>query len=330
MKKIAILAYEGCWAMGVYTVTDFFRIVDLLDRHLGHAGAGHRVEILTADGRDIHAASGHGIAADHALSRAKGHDLVVIPAVEGIRLSQGFQPDPRLTQWLTRRIQDGARVLAMTTGACFVAATGLREATLLATHWAFVRPLQKQYPTHRFLAHPSCLQGDGIWSTGSLMGSFDALLEILAQERGDPFAQLVATHLLVSAPEKLNPMLPGHRNHADAVILKVQEWMEAHFARHITIAQMGQEIGMADRTLKRRFQQATGLPPTTYLQKVRVDKAKKLLLATDRSIKAIAYEVGYENVSFFVRVFKTHIGQTPNQWRQSATPKFASEIVRPI
>lgn len=307
--------------MGVYTVTDFFRIVDLLDRHLGHDRAGHQVEILTVDGRDIHAASGHCIPAGSSLQRAKGHDLVVIPAVEGIRLSQNFQPDPRFTQWLATRLQEGVRVLTMTTGACFIAATGLHEATLLATHWAFVRPLQKRYPTHRFLAHPACLQSNGIWSTGSLMGSVDALLEILAQERGDPFAQLVATHLLVSAPEKLNPMLPGHRNHADAAILKVQEWMEANFALHITIAEMGREIGMAERTLKRRFLLATGLPPTAYLQKVRVDKAKKLLLASDRSIKTIAYEVGYENVSFFVRVFKAHIGQTPHQWRQYGTPK---------
>lgn len=191
----------------------------------------------------------------------------------------------------------------------------LHEPALLATHWAFVRQLNKQYPTHRFIAHPSCLQAGGIWSTGSLNGGFDALLEILAQERGDPFAQLVATHLLVSAPDKLNPILSGCRNHDDAPILKLQAWMEAHFAQHITIERMGREIGMAERTLKRRFLLATKLSPTAYMQCVRVDKAKKLLLATDMPIKAIAYEVGYENVSFFVRVFKAQVSQTPALWR---------------
>ncbi|MPM72092.1 HTH-type transcriptional regulator YesS [bioreactor metagenome] len=110
---------------------------------------------------------------------------------------------------------------------------------------------------------------------------------------------------------------------ADAVILKVQEWMEANCARPITIAQMGQEIGMAERPLKRRFTLATGLSPIAYLQKLRVDKAKKLLLATDKSTKVIAYEVGYENVSFIVRVFKTHIGQTPHLWRQYGQTKQA-------
>ncbi|EPU1586409.1 helix-turn-helix domain-containing protein [Pseudomonas aeruginosa] len=73
---------------------------------------------------------------------------------------------------------------------------------------------------------------------------------------------------------------------------------------------------LAERTLKRRFQQATRLSPNLYVQKVRIDKAKKLLLASSMSVKAIAYEVGYENVSFFVRLFKTHVGQTPAAWRK--------------
>ena len=197
-----------------------------------------------------------------------------------------------------------------------MAATGLVDNVLMATHWAFVRPLSKQYPTCQFVAHPSCLQEDAVWSTGSMMGGFDALLEMLARDRGDAFAQLCATHLLISAPEKLTPILPGHRNHHDDAILRLQEWIESHHAQAITIERMGREIGMTERTLKRRFQLATRLSPTVYIQKVRVDQAKKLLLATDLSIKAISYKVGYENVSFFVRVFKNHSGATPSEWRK--------------
>ena len=314
MKKIAVLAYEGCWAMGVYAITDFFRVVALLDQHLART-PGHVVDVLSVDGRDVSSASGNVIAVDASLVKSTPYDLIVIPAVEGARLSTGWQPDDRLVTWLTDQRQGGAQLLAQTTGACFVAATGLADAVLMATHWAFVRHLKKRHPRCQFVAHPSCLQADGVWTTGALLGTFDALLEILAQDRGDAFAQMCATHLLVAAPDKLNPILPGHRNHCDEPILKVQEWIEANHAQAITIEQMGREVGMAERTLKRRFQAATHLSPNLYLQRVRVDKAKKLLLATDLSVKAIAYEVGYENVSFFVRVFKKVVGQTPGQWQ---------------
>lgn len=315
MKKVAILAYDGCWAMGVFAVTDFFRIVSLLEQHLGLAQS-HAVEILGADGAEVRAASGHLIKPDGAIPDVGEYALLVIPPVEGVRLAAGFTPDARLLAWLSARQRQGARVLTMTTGVCFVAATGLAEQRLLATHWAYVRQLQKRYPSCQFVAQPALVQADGIYSTATLNSGFDALLEMLAQDLGDQFAQLCATHLLVAAPERLTPILPGQRNHSDAAILRLQDWIEAHHAESMTIARMGREVGLSERTLKRRFQQATRLSPTLYLQKVRIDKAKKLLLASGLSVKAIAYEVGYENVSFFVRLFRTQVGQTPAAWRK--------------
>ncbi|MBV4475248.1 GlxA family transcriptional regulator [Pseudomonas botevensis] len=314
MINVAILAYDGCWGMGVFSATDFFRIVTLLERHLDVAQS-YTIRVLSVDGADISLASGHLIRPDAALNDADDCNLIVIPPLEGIRLAQGFEPDPQTLQWLAARKAHGARVLAMTTGACYVAAAGLAKGSLLATHWAFTRQLKKRYPQHDFVAHQSFMHSEGIWSSGSLGGGFDALLEMLAQDLGDHFAQLCATHLLVSAPERLSPILPGHRNHQDQAIFKVQDWIEAHHAEAVSLAQMAREAGLTERTLKRRFQLATRLSPNVYLQKVRIDKAKKLLLSSGMSVKSIAYEVGYENVSFFVRLFKTQVGQTPGEWR---------------
>ncbi|WP_353936028.1 helix-turn-helix domain-containing protein [uncultured Acinetobacter sp.] len=77
---------------------------------------------------------------------------------------------------------------------------------------------------------------------------------------------------------------------------------------------MAQQFNFSERNLKRRFQLATQISPIQYLQQVRVDKAKKLLLITDMNIQQIAYEVGYENVSFFIRIFKKVTACTPTQW----------------
>ncbi|HCI1915370.1 TPA: helix-turn-helix domain-containing protein [Pseudomonas aeruginosa] len=295
--------------------TVFFRIVSVLEQHLG-ISQRYAVVVLSTDGAEVRAASGHLIRPDGAIVAAGDYSLVVIPPVEGVLLSAGFTPDASLLAWLTTLRQKGTSVLAMTTGVCFVAAAGLAEQRLLATQWAYMRRLKKCYPDCQLVSQQSFLQADGIWSTGSLSGGFDALLELLAQDCGDQFSQLCATHLLVSAPERLSPILPGHRNHCDEAILRSQDWIEAHHAESLTIERMGREVVLAERTLKRRFQQATRLSPILYLQMVWIDKAKKLLLATSSSVKAIAYEVGYENVSFFVRLFRTLTGQTLAQWRE--------------
>lgn len=298
--------------MGVFSVADFFRIVSLLEKHLGLPQC-FAVRLLSVDGDEVRAAGGHPIRVDGAIGG--NPDLIVIPAVEGTRLSDGFEPDLRLVEWLgTRRKQ--CRFLALTTGASLLAEAGLGGDGLLATHWAFVGALKRRHPGRRFVVNRSHVQGGNVWTTGTLDGCFDALLEILAQDRGDHFSQLCAAHILVSDPRTLNPILPGHRDHDDDAILKVQDWIESHYAESVTIERMAAEVGWAERTLKRRFRQATGLTPNLYVQKVRIDKAKKLLLATGMAVKEIAYDVGYENGSFFGRLFKKQVGCTPAEWRR--------------
>nr|WP_294971684.1 helix-turn-helix domain-containing protein [uncultured Pseudomonas sp.] len=313
MKQVAVLAYEGCWAMGLFSATDFFRIASLLEWHVG-VERSFAVRVVSVGGAPVLAAGGHLVTPDGGLRDVAEASLIVLPAIEGPRLA-GFEPDARVLAWLGERIDAGARVLALTTGAAWLAASGRLDGGLLATHWAFVRQLGKQYPACRFVARESFLQEGGRYSTGSLNGCFDALLDILAQERGDRFAQLCATHLLVADPHRLGPILPGHRNHCDETVLRVQDWIESHHAQPLTIARMAHQAGVSERTFKRRFSEATRLPPNLYLQQVRIDKAKKLLLATPLAVREIAAEVGYENVSFFVRLFKARTGTTPARWR---------------
>ncbi|HEK0243553.1 helix-turn-helix domain-containing protein [Pseudomonas aeruginosa] len=298
--------------MGVFAVADFFRIVSLLEAHIG-LEPSFRVRIL-ASAREVTVASGHSLRADAILEIDADCDLLVIPAIEGARLA-GFVPDAASLAWIAQRIDAGARVLALTTGAAWLAASRRADGLLLASHWAYVRQLARRYPQCRFIGQRSYLQADGLYTTGSLGGCFDALLEIIARERGDRFSQLCATHLLVADVQRLSPILPGRRNHRDESILALQDWIEANHAEPLGLERMAAQAGLALRTLKRRFGAATGLSPIRYLQHVRVDRAKKLLLATPLSIREIAYEVGYENVSFFVRLFRKEAGDTPSHWR---------------
>ncbi|MDF5861454.1 helix-turn-helix domain-containing protein [Pseudomonas aeruginosa] len=293
-------------------MADFFRIVSLLEAHIG-LEPSFRVRIL-ASAREVTVASGHSLRADAILEIDADCDLLVIPAIEGARLA-GFVPDAASLAWIAQRIDAGARVLALTTGAAWLAASRRADGLLLASHWAYVRQLARRYPQCRFIGQRSYLQADGLYTTGSLGGCFDALLEIIARERGDLFSQLCATHLLVADAQRLSPILPGRRNHRDESILALQDWIEANHAEPLGLERMAAQAGLALRTLKRRFGAATGLSPIRYLQQVRVDRAKKLLLVTPLSIREIAYEVGYENVSFFVRLFRKEAGDTPSHWR---------------
>ncbi|PKF34644.1 AraC family transcriptional regulator [Acinetobacter proteolyticus] len=313
MKEIAIIVYDGCWAMSVMMLKDFFHVVNLLSIRQGQAES-YQVEMLSLDGLAKTSASSPSIEVDDKVRMETTYDLVILPSFEGNRLDQIQQENDDLVDWLTSQIQQQTPILALTTAAYFVAATQQRQHILFATHWAFLRELKRLFPQCSFTANRNYLQSEQIYSTGTLIGTFDALLGIVAQQKGDYFAQLCASHLLMNAPQELNPVLPNYRNHCDEAVLQVQDWLDANFSHENRIADLAKQFNFSERNLKRRFQLATQISPNQYLQQVRVDKAKKLLLTSEMNVQQIAYTVGYENVSFFIRVFKKITGCTPSQW----------------
>lgn len=221
MKRVAILAFPGCWAMSLYSARDFFRIVELLEAHVG-VGQGYAVQVLSVDGEPVASSSGAAIVADSRLVDGVGYDLVIVPAVEGPSIEGLLDQAGETVSWLSQHLRRGALVLPLTTGSCLLAATGQVDGVLLASHWAYLRRLQQLFPACRFTTHEFYVQVGQIYSAGSLNGGFDALLAWLAAERGDQFAQLCAAHLLVAEPRKLQPLLPGHRNYDDEAVLRVQ------------------------------------------------------------------------------------------------------------
>ncbi|MCY1178072.1 HTH-type transcriptional activator RhaS [compost metagenome] len=108
----------------------------------------------------------------------------------------------------------------------------------------------------------------------------------------------------------------GQKLHQDLVILQIQQWLEAHFADKFRFEDVAREHGMSIRNFMRRFQTATGDKPLHYLQRLRIETAKGLLSSTRKSIKTISYEVGYDDASFFARLFRQHTELSPNQYRQ--------------
>lgn len=313
IQKVVIVAYEHCWAMSLMMVKDFFHIVALLEKRQGQR-ASYQVEILSIDGCPIQTASGVQLVVDGNITSASDCQLIVIPSFEGNKLSQIAEHSNELIAWLGSEMQKQTPIIAVTTAVYFLAATQLLQQQLLATHWAFIRELKSRFPQHNFSKNRNYLQSGEIYTTGTLVGTFDALLGIISQHKGDYFAQLCASHLLITYPQALSPVLPLYRNHSDEAILQVQDWMDAHFAKENRIADLAEQFHFSERNLKRRFQLATQISPNQYLQQVRVDKAKKLLLTTELNVQQIAFEVGYENVSFFIRIFKKIVGCTPTQW----------------
>lgn len=316
MKNITILIYDDCWALGVFSVTDFFKIVTILETHAG-TEQSYQVTLVSDDGNAINSACGIPISAHSSIDTTPKPDLVIIPPVEGDKIKTNTHNNTKTNHWLKAQIESQVPIVSLTTAADMLAATGLFTGRSLCTHWAFVSLLSRKYPLINFLSHESFIVDGNILSTGSLNGTFDTLLAFIALDKGDLFAQICAGHLLVTHSNKVTPLLFEYRKHTDSAVFKVQDWIESNFQTDINIEFLANKFGFSARNLKRRFVMATKIPPNKYLQKVRIDKAKKLLLTTTMTVREISYNVGYENDSFLNKIFKNSTGMTLAKWRKS-------------
>jgi transcriptional regulator GlxA family with amidase domain len=315
MKNITILIYDNCWAMSVFSVTDFFRIVTILEAHIGNQQS-YNVTLVSEYGHRIKSACGVPITPHLGIDKNTKPDLVIIPPIEGGKISINKPDNNKTNNWLKNQIESQVPIISLTTGADILAATGLFESRNLCTHWAFVSLLSRKYPRINFLSHESFISDGNTLSTGSLNGTFDTLLAFIAQDKGDRFSQVCAGHLLVTHSSKITPLLFDYRKHTDSAVYKVQDWIESNFQTEINIEFLANKFGFSERNLKRRFVLATKIPPNKYMQKVRIDKAKKLLLTTTMTVKEISYNVGYENDSFLNKIFKKNTGVTLSKWRK--------------
>ncbi|WP_277054948.1 DJ-1/PfpI family protein [Pseudoalteromonas marina] len=166
MKNIAIIAYEGCWAVSVLLAKDFFTIVSLLDSHYS-LPQSYNVEIVTTDGAPITSSSNSIVVADNSLSD-KPYDLVIIPPIEGSKLKSMPSSSILIIEWLIPKINSSTSILSLSTGSYFLAATGELNKTAIATHWSLVKPLSKLFPDCQFINHKSYLKMGSIYTTGSL------------------------------------------------------------------------------------------------------------------------------------------------------------------
>ncbi len=291
--SIAILAYPDSLKSAVYGLQDI----------LGHAArisdTGMKLDLL----EDFSAA-------------VDRYDAVVLPPSAGtVRLEEV----PALPAFLQHLHGRGAVVCSACTGLTFVAAAGLAEGRKVTTHWGLEQRLSAAYPDLRLDTDRLLIEYSDLITAGGLMAWVDLALALIERFLGYPVAVATARHFIVDFrrrdQRRFRRFLPELR-HGDASILKVQHFLETRSGDDVSVADMVRTSGLPARTFQRRFKLATGLAPKQYLQELRIERARDLLIETDRPVSDICFAVGYNDPPSFVRLFSRLSGLTPGAFRE--------------
>ncbi len=262
-------------------------------------------------------------------------DLVYIPSL-GLPLN-GLKPQsPALLNWLHQMYQQGATLAGSCTGVFMLAEAGLLENKEAITHWAYQDAFQSRYPLTLLEQEKVVIEQDRIICSAGGTSWHDLVLYIIEKFHGKEVAlQCAKTFMLQWHQDGQLPFsaFQLQKDHGDAAILVAQNWIEKHFIESDLITRCAEQIDMPLRTFKRRFKNATGYSPINYIQYTRIEQAKRALEMGNQTIEEISFSVGYDDSSFFRRLFKRHTGLTPNDYRRRflhITPKSEEELPRAV
>jgi transcriptional regulator GlxA family with amidase domain len=294
------------------------------------AGAPFRVEIAGEAAGPLELASRVPITVQRAVDSIETTDIVIVPSV--VLRPEGWKKGryPRLLDWLLQVHDRGAVLCSACSGIFLLAETGLFDGKDATVHFGYARAFAATYPAVSI--HPErtlVIAGsrEELVSSGASMTWHDLVLYLMARFAGSTIAQEVARMFALQwHQDGLTPYLvfEGKADHGDGEILGAQRWVSTHFSVANPVEEMVKQSKLAERTFKRRFAGATGLTPIAYVQRLRVEDAKRRLERTDAPVDEIGWRVGYEDPAFFRRLFKRVTGLSPGVYRKRfRVPDFA-------
>jgi transcriptional regulator GlxA family with amidase domain len=235
---------------------------------------------------------------------------------------------PDVVEWIRARYEDGACIYSACSGAVLLAETGLLDGREATSHWGYRDLFRRHYPQVRFRPEPNlCFADPGarIVTAGGTTSWHDLALHVIARHVNPGEAMRIAkVYLLKWHDEGQLPYEPLIRRqpHADATVRACEEWLSKHFREQGAVASAVRRSRTPERTLKRRFKAATGLTLIDYVLSLRIEEAKRLLESSRQPADDVSAAVGYEDASFFRRVFKRQTGLTPAAYRRVFQPMY--------
>jgi transcriptional regulator GlxA family with amidase domain len=312
---------------GIFDVMNAFTLM-----RMSSAGphAPFKVEIVGEAAGPLTLASGVSIEVPRSIDSIESSDIVIVPSV--LLRPEGWQKGryPRLVDWLQRLHARGALLCSACSGIFLLAETGLFDGRDATVHFGYARAFSAIYPA--VPVHPDrvlVISGlrEELVSSGASTTWHDMALYLIARYSGATDAQEVARLFALQwHQDGLTPFIvfEGRSDHGDGEIQSAQQWLGEHFSVANPVEEMIKRSKLAERTFKRRFAGATGLTPIAYVQRLRIEDAKRRLERTDTSVDEISWRVGYEDAAFFRRLFKRTTGLAPSAYRKRfRIPAFA-------
>ncbi|MEU8675211.1 GlxA family transcriptional regulator [Streptomyces sp. NPDC048560] len=282
-------------------------------------GATYELRTASLDGAPVRSSSGLTLVPDSALADAPRPHTLLVPGGPGTR-----EPDPALTDWLRERAPLADRLVSVCTGALLLAEAGLLDGHRVTTHWAVCGHLARTYPAVEVDPDPIYVRDGRLFTSAGVTAGIDLALALVEEDHGREAALTVARHLVVFLRR------PGNQAQFSAQLTaqtarreplrEVQHWITEHPGGDLSVDALAARAGLSPRHFARAFQVETGMTPGRYVDRVRLEQARRLLEDTADGVARISRSSGYGTPEAMRRAFVKALGTAPAEYRRRFRP----------
>ena len=262
---------------------------------------------------------------DALLKDVKKPDLIIIPALGG-DLKTTLQKNKDLIPWIISKHKAGTEVASLCIGAFLLAATGLLNGKECSSHWLTAGQFREMFPEVTLVDGRIVTEQQGLYSSGGATSYWSLLLHLIEKYAGREMAIMASKIYALEIDRKSQSpftMFNGQKKHEDESIKLAQEFIENNLSEKIMVEQLASKYAIGRRHFERRFKTATNNTPVEYMQRVRIEAAKKQLETSAKNVNEVMYDVGYADSKAFRTVFKKITGISPIDYRNKYNKKAA-------
>jgi transcriptional regulator GlxA family with amidase domain len=244
-------------------------------------------------------------------------DLILVPAVGG-DLKEAISRNAEFFPWIVNQYNRGAEVASLCIGAFLLASTGLLNGKECSSHWKTANEFREMFPEVTLVDYRIVTEQQGLYSSGGATSYYNLLLHLVEKYAGREMAITAAKVYALEIDRKTQSpfvMFNGQKKHEDEPIKLAQEFIEQNVTEKISVEELAVKYAIGKRHFIRRFKKATNNTPIEYIQRVKIEAAKKQLENSRKNVNEVMYDVGYVDIKAFRTVFKKITGLSPIEYR---------------
>jgi len=244
-------------------------------------------------------------------------NLIIIPSLNH-NYAKAVKRNKLLIDWVEKQYKNGAEVASICTGAFILASSGLLDGRCCSTHWAVAENFRSMFPNVNLQTDKLITDENGIYTNGGAY-SFLNLIIYLVEKYYDRQTAIFCSKVFQIEMDRQSQspftIFTGQKLHSDDVVMKAQAYIENNLSEKISVEDLSSKFAVGRRNFDRRFIKATGNTPVEYLQRAKIESAKKAFETSRKTINEVMYDVGYSDVKAFREVFRRITGMSPLEYR---------------